>query len=106
MLKCVRELHKRSNRFAVAVQKEETVVGGYFPIGGSIVSIVNGPRCYSCNWEKRGLEVPCIYTLSYKGKHCEFMDKTKEQLGGLKAVTTEIIANTSENKQKAHGYNR
>ena len=110
VLKCVRESRNRSDRFAVAVQKGETVVGHvprdyscicslFLGRGGSIASTVTGPRHYSHDLEKGGLEIPCIYTFSCKGKNSEFMDKTKRRLEELKAVTTEIVANTNEDAQ-------
>ena len=69
MLKCVRESHNRSDRFAVAVQKEETVIGHvprdyscicslFLGQGGSIASTVTGPRRYSRDLGKGGLEIP------------------------------------------------
>ena len=76
-----------------------TFVPYFLGRGGSIASTVTGPRHYSRDLEKGGLEIPYIYTFSCKGKDREFMDKTKERLEELKTVMTEIIANTNQGVQ-------
>ena len=111
VLNCTREMHNRSDRFAVAVQKGETVVGHiprdyscisslFLQRGGSITSTVNGHRRYSHDLEQGGLEIPCEYTFTCKEKDREYIDKTKRRLEELQAVTTEIIANTSNSNKE------
>ena len=104
-------MHNRSDRFVVAVRKGETVVGHiprdysyisslFLQQGGMITSTTNGHRCYSRDLEQGGLEIPCKYTFTCKEKDCEYMDKTKRHLEELQAVTTEIIANTSDSNKE------
>jgi len=60
----------------------------------------HGHRRYSHDLEQGDLEIPCEYTFTCKEKDREYMDKMKRRLEELQAVTTEIIANTSDSNKE------
>ena len=74
-LECVQEPANLHDRYAVAVLKEETVVGHvprkisivcclFLRRGGTIVSTITGTRHYSHDLAQGGMEVPC--TLNFR----------------------------------------
>ena len=82
VLVCEREQRNAADRYAVAVKKDGTVIGHlprkvsrvcslFLRRGGTIRCVVAGPRRFSGDLPKGGLEIPC--TLSFYNT-----DKPKE----------------------------
>ena len=88
-LTCDREPGNRHDTFAVAVKKDEVIVGHVprciSPIcyiflcrGGTISCRVTGHRRYSANLAQGGMEIPCI--LTFQTGDAQYLDKIKKSL--------------------------
>ena len=97
VLSCEREVGNVHDAFAVAVKKDDIIVGHcpqkiflicsiFIRCGGSVTCQVNGNRCYSHDLPQGGLEVPCILTFHISEK--TLSDKTKRLI--TNALSTEI----------------
>ena len=99
---CEREMLNPSDRYAVAVLKDNIIIGhlpwvlsrlysSFIARGGTITFIVNGARRYWANLAQGGLEVPC---------KLNFLSTSKE-IEKLKLVLTcnsiEHVANSCYN---------
>ena len=71
VLACEKEPHNVEDRYAVAVRKDEAIIGHlprnlsrvyslFIRQGGSIECIVTGARRYSTDLPQGGLEIPCL----------------------------------------------
>ena len=89
-LDCRREVTNPSDRYAVAVVKDGTIVGhlpkklsrlfSIFLRSGSVVRcLVTGARTYSADLPQGGLEVPC--TLIFDGKGLNKLKKLLQRKG-------------------------
>ena len=76
-LQCKRELDNKSDRYAVAVKKDGTIIGHlpraisqacslFLRRGNSISCRVAGHKRHSVDLAQGGLEVPCTYTLKVR----------------------------------------
>lgn len=104
-LLCQREDGNRVDAFAVAVVKDETVVGHvpkkissvcslYLRRGGSIVCRVTGPRRYSEDLVQGGLEIPCVLIFEGGAKHTA---KAKKLVESAFAVTAGMALTNTPN---------
>ena len=85
-LVCSREPTNNSDRYAVAVTKNGTVIGHlprkmsrmcsvFIRRGGSIACTVTGARRYSSDLPQGGLEIPCTLLFSAKKKEIQKLKK-------------------------------
>ena len=99
VLQCERQTSNRHDPFAVAIKKNDVVVGHvprrfsaicslFLRRGGSITCTVNGSRRYSGDLPQGGLEIPCI--LTFYGESTK-IDKVKD-------LTTQVAEHSGENK--------
>ena len=99
VLMCEREPTNEKDRYAVAVVKEETVVGHlpkrisrvcslFLLRGGTILCTVVGGRRYSADLAQGGLEVPCI--LRFIGKPKEINKLKSLKIHQLKLGSHEV----------------
>ena len=83
---CVRETSNSVDRYAVAVLKEDVVIGHlpkkiskvcslFLRRGGSIHCQVTGTRQYSADLTQGGLEIPCELLFKAKAKEIEKIKK-------------------------------
>ena len=112
-LQCERELDNESDRYAVAMKKDGTIIGHlpraisracllFLRRGNSISCCVAGHRRYSANLPQGGLEVPCILCLEVKVKEVaklkkfvkpvRFEGEVKEVAKLKKIVKPELVA--------------
>ena len=86
VLVCRREPSNAADRYAVAVTKEETIIGHlprklskvcslFLRRGGSIRSTVTGRRRYSSDLTQGGLEVPCTLLFTGDVKEIKKLEK-------------------------------
>ena len=94
-IQCERELHNGSDRYAVAVKKDGTIIGHlprkisracllFSRRGNTITCRVTGHRRYSADLTQGGLEVPCI--LRFEGEEKEIAKLKKFVKSDLKVV--------------------
>ena len=85
-LVCVREPHNSHNHYAVAVKREDVLIGHlprklsrlcslFLRRGGAIFCVVTGGRKYSVDLPLGGLEVPCTLLFKHKPKEVEKLKK-------------------------------
>ena len=86
VLPCKREINNEKDRYAVAVMKDDTVIGHlpkksskicslFVRRGGSIHCRVIGSRRYSVDLPQGGLEIPCILTFKSEPKEIQKLKK-------------------------------
>lgn len=79
VLSCCREPTNLRDRYAVAVEKDDIIIGHlprkvsrvcsiFMRRGGSIVCVVSGGRRYSGDLPQGGLEIPCRLVFTAKAK--------------------------------------
>ena len=85
-LNCVRQTGNRFDRYAVAVIKNDTIVGHlpkklsrvfslFIRRGGTIQCRITGCRKYSSDLRQGGLEIPCILLMKGKSKDIQNLKK-------------------------------
>jgi hypothetical protein len=90
-LPCEREVRNEKDRYAVAVKKEDTVIGHlphkisrvcslFLRRGGCIACRVTGKMRYSSDLPQGGLEIPCTLIFEHLEKPKE-LNKLKKLLG-------------------------
>ena len=103
-LTCDREPGNRHDTFAVAVKKDEVIVGHvprcispicyvFLRRGGTISCRVTGHRRYSADLAQGGMEIPC--TLTFQAGDAQYLDKIKKSLIQASIVWKEPQANPS-----------
>ena len=86
VLVCEREPHNVEDRYAIAVKKDETVIGHlprnlsrvcslFIRRGGTIDCTVTGARRYSADLPQGGLEVPCFLLFKASPKEIQKLKK-------------------------------
>ena len=81
-LTCRQEPTNESDRYAVAVTKDGTVIGHlprkvsrvcslFLRRGGTISCVVTGPRRYSADLPQGGLEIPCKLLFTAKAREID-----------------------------------
>ena len=104
ILSCMRETSNGHDPFAVAVLKDDTIVGHvprslsaicslFLRKGGSITCLINGSRRYSSDLPQGGLEVPCV--LTFCGEDV-LIQKVKKLISTDKLIDTML----SKDKEK------
>ena len=85
-LVCVREPHNSHDRYAVAVKREDVLIGHlprklsrlcslFLRRGGAIFCVVTGGRKYSVDLPQEGLKVPFTLLFKHKTKEIEKLKK-------------------------------
>ena len=86
VLACEREPHNVEDRYAVAVKKDEAIIGHlprnlsrvcslFIRRGGSIECTVTGARRYSADLPQGGLEIPCLLLFKASPKEVKKLKK-------------------------------
>ena len=106
-LQCQEEYGNPHDMYAVSVIRDDVIVGHlprnistpchmFIHSGGTIVSVVNGARCYSVDLEQGGLEILC--SLIFRGLTNESIEKVKGKLKKAPKECCEAVVQPENNE--------